>query len=189
MLCRLADKQCQASVRVSTGRVVNTSFSFRRIWMSSMTHECSYAPQYNTFKQKQFIFWRMKDSMMPAGKWCFERGPKTHIFVMDWEDLHHQVSNLCSSQGIYEGKQLPPMALWKLESTSSVSLPGIKHAEIPGQTSHMDYFSRRAQDWGSTQNESVNYQNWAKITKLGLQHSSSLQAWASTHYNKVRQPA
>lgn len=105
---------------------------------------------------------------MPAGKWCFERGPETHIFVMDWVNLHHQVSNLCSSQAIYEGKQLPPMALWKLKSTSSVSLPGIKYVEIPGQTSHMDYFSRRAQDWGSAQNESVNYRNWAKITKLLL---------------------
>lgn len=63
--------------QVFTGSRPKTSpFSVRRIQMSGITEEYPVAPQYNTFKEKQFIFFRIKESAMPGWKALFWKRPK-----------------------------------------------------------------------------------------------------------------
>lgn len=118
------------------------------VWQKNIPlhHNTTHASKSNLF------FAELKNQQCLAAKHCFGRSPKAQIIAMDWKGLHPQVSNFHASQAICERKQLPPTTLWMLQLPVLVPLLGRKCVPIPWQTSHVDYFSRRAQDWGSAQN-------------------------------------
>lgn len=82
---RLTDKlNVKHYVQVFIGSRPRTSpFSVRRIKMFGMTEEYPFAPQHNTFKEKQLFFSELKNQWCLAGKHCFGRGPKAQVIAMD----------------------------------------------------------------------------------------------------------
>lgn len=75
---RLTDKlNVKHYVQVFIGSRPRTSpFSVRRIKMFGMTEEYPFAPQHNTFKEKQLFFFRIKESVVPSWKALFWKRPK-----------------------------------------------------------------------------------------------------------------
>jgi len=79
--------------------------------MFGVTEKYDIAPRHNTFKEKQFIFCRIKEPVKPSWKALFWKRPKGPSNCNGLERPSPQVSNLHASQATYEGKQLPPTAL------------------------------------------------------------------------------
>lgn len=80
-------------------------------------------------RQSNLFFAELENQWCLAGTHCFGRGPKAQVIAMDWKGLHPQVSNLHSSQAIYETKQLPPTTLWMLKLPIWVPLLRCKHTQ------------------------------------------------------------
>lgn len=135
----------------SESRPRTTPSPVRGIEMFDITGECPFAPQNNTFEEKQFIFCRIKESLMPSWNALLWKRPKSSSNCSGLERPSPPGQNLHSSWAIYETKQLPPTTLRMLKLPISVPLPRCKHTQIPWQTSHMHCFSGRAQDWGGAQ--------------------------------------
>lgn len=136
-------------------------------------------------RQSNFFFAELKNHSCLAGTHCFGRGPKAQVIAMDWKGLHPQVSNLHSSWAIYETKQLPPTTLWMLKLPILVPLLRCKHTQMPWQTSHVHYFSRRAQDCGDAQIISLvttSQQSWSaiKFFSMGLRFCPPQQCQIQT---------
>lgn len=75
----LTDKynvKCYVQVFIES-RPRTTPPPIRGIEMFGITEECPFAPQHNTLKGKQFIFCRIKESVMPSWNALLWKRPKT----------------------------------------------------------------------------------------------------------------
>lgn len=96
---------CKSSLDQGQGPHLFQSEGFRCLlwWKNIRLH-------HNIFKERQFNFCRIKESVMPSWKALFRKRPKGSSNCNGLEGLHPQVRNLHSSQAVYGGQQLPPTA-------------------------------------------------------------------------------
>lgn len=123
----------------------------RGIEMFGITEECPFAPQHNTFEEKQFIFCRIKESVMPSWNALLWKRPKSSSNCNGLERPSPPGQQFTFQPGYLWDKAVATNHPLNAQAANLGAIAEVQTHTDTWQTSLMHYFSRRAQHWGSAQ--------------------------------------